>query len=208
MLCDSKIVDDCNILQINSPDNYLRYHLVSLMEQIRKAKNAPQLKAIVLGCTHYPYLVKEIRQILNDLYRYKKNGKYVYRPMMAENIRIIDPAENVATELFEYLRENKLFNSHVASSPKSEFYITVPSLTNANTRLSEHGGFTYEYKYGRKAGEIQEYVKTVPFSKNNIPPETIERLKRLTPALFQQIKVFEKSSTKMAEIPPAEKITN
>ena len=36
MLCDSKNTDDCNALQLNSADNYVRYHLVSMMEKIRK----------------------------------------------------------------------------------------------------------------------------------------------------------------------------
>ena len=58
MLCDSKRADDCSILQINSPINYLRYHLVSL----------------------------------------------------------IDPAENVAAELFGYLSHNRLFNPALAIS--------------------------------------------------------------------------------------------
>src|SRR5690606_26035814 len=36
MLCDSENTDDCQIMQINDTENYIRYHLVSLMEKIRK----------------------------------------------------------------------------------------------------------------------------------------------------------------------------
>src|SRR5690606_4402712 len=68
MLCDTKNSDDCQILQINSADNYVRYHLVSMMEQLRKRPNAKPLKALVLGCTHYPYLKSDIEGVLNDLY--------------------------------------------------------------------------------------------------------------------------------------------
>src|SRR5690606_36835610 len=37
MLCDAKGGADCNVLQINDTENYVRYHLLSLIEQIRKA---------------------------------------------------------------------------------------------------------------------------------------------------------------------------
>lgn len=77
MLCDSKSPQDCTILQINNTENYVRYHLVSLMEQIRKSEKSPPLKALILGCTHYPYLVKHR---ISRLYNYKgKDGKYIYK---------------------------------------------------------------------------------------------------------------------------------
>jgi glutamate racemase len=199
MLCDSKNTDDCQIIQINSADNYVRYHLVSLMEKIRNTSKAPPLKAIVLGCTHYPYLLQDIRRTLKDLYNYKKAGKYIYRPLMAENIKIIDPAENVAIELFNYLQENHLFNSGNGGNQNSEFYISVPNMSNPNTVADSEGRFTYGYKYGRTAGNIQEYVKMVPFSRNNIPAETIDRLKSIVPATFGLIKSFELTNPKLKQ---------
>ncbi len=207
MLCDSKNTDDCEILQINSADNYLRYHIVSLMEKIRKNKDAPPLKAIVLGCTHYPYLLDNIRGILKNLYDYKKNGSFIYRTLMAADIKIIDPAENVAIELYDHLKKRALFNRKSGNNVESEFYISVPNLTNPNTRLDQQGGFTHEYKYGREAGNVQEYIKVVPFSKSNIPAETIERLRTVIPTTFELIKSFERSNEKMKSLPASAKIT-
>src|SRR5690606_33162084 len=112
MLCDSKNTDDCEILQINSSENYVRYHLVSLMEQLRNNADAKPLKALVLGCTHYPYLRPEINEVLAELYNYKRNGKYIYRDLMDEQIEIIDPAEYVAKELHEALKAKNLFNEN------------------------------------------------------------------------------------------------
>ena len=37
MLCDNENMDDCAVMQINDAGNYVRYHLVSLMEQIRQS---------------------------------------------------------------------------------------------------------------------------------------------------------------------------
>jgi glutamate racemase len=92
MLCDADNTQDCQVLQINSSDNYVRYHLVSMMENIRKSNDPKPLKVVMLGCTHYPYLTQEIREVLDELYDYKREGTYVYRQFMAKDIAIVDPA--------------------------------------------------------------------------------------------------------------------
>lgn len=205
MLCDSKSTDDCQVLQLNSSDNYVRYHLVSLMEKIRKSAGSPPLKALVLGCTHYPYLVNDIRQTLKDLYDYQKGGKYIYRSLMTEDISIIDPAVNVAIELHSFLKEKDLFNP-VGSVAASEFFITVPNRDNANVVVDAAGKFTYDYKYGRNAGDIQEYVKAVPFSSSNIPSETIDRFKSVITPTFELIKAFNAENSKLSAYKEQEKI--
>ena len=35
MLCDANDPEQCNSMQINSPENYVRFHLVSLLEKMR-----------------------------------------------------------------------------------------------------------------------------------------------------------------------------
>ena len=195
MLCDNKDVDDCQILQINDSGNYVRYHVVSLLEQIRKANNPQPLKAIVLGCTHYPYLTKEINEVLNELYNYKKDGKYIYRDHMVEKVAIVDPAVNVAEELYVYLKEKNIFNP-AGNIKDSEFFISVPNSSNANVKLDDNGRFPYSYKYGRTEGEIQEYVKMVPFSKNNISEETLDRFKNLIPQTYKLIEEFTRANPK------------
>ncbi|MEO7317047.1 MAG: hypothetical protein ABIW47_17785 [Ginsengibacter sp.] len=204
MFCDTKNTDDCSVLQINSADNYVRYHLVSMMENIRKTPGAKPLKAILLGCTHYPYLIKDISNVLGELYQYKKEGKYIYRDLMVENVHLIDPAVNVAAELYAYLKEENLLNTSKKNSI-SEFYITVPNMDNPGVK-TENSNFPYDYKYGRNAGEIQQYTKAVPFSKNNIPAETIDRLKTGIPTSFSQIIEFSKNSTKTKSIKKKDRI--
>src|SRR5690606_14287770 len=81
MLCDSKNTDDCDILQINSPENYVRYHLVSMMNNLRNLDNPQPLKALILGCTHYPYMIEEIQVVLNELRDFydDENKLYPYK---------------------------------------------------------------------------------------------------------------------------------
>jgi len=154
---------------------------------VRLTEGAQPLKALVLGCTHYPYLTSEIHAVLKQLYNYQVDGKYRYRSLMAENVHIIDPSENVAKELYAFLSEHQLQNP-AGNMLDSEFYISVPNLNNSNVKLDEAGRFTYDYKYGRKAGEIQEYIRVVPFSRENIPAETIDRLSATIPATFELIR--------------------
>jgi len=196
MLCDSKNVDDCSMMQINDTENYVRYHVVSLMERIKNSGTKNILKAVILGCTHFPYLLKEFKNTFNELYNYKdKKGKYVYRSFMAKKIKLIDPSVNTAKELYEYLGKEKLFNPN-GSIDKSEFYISVPNKFNENNTLNKDHKFPYEYKYGRNVGEIQEYVKVVPFSRDNISDDTLDRLKLKIPNVYNLIVDFSKDSPK------------
>ncbi|NGM61312.1 Asp/Glu/hydantoin racemase [Sphingobacterium sp. SGG-5] len=191
MLCDTKNADDCNILQINSPENYVRYHLVSMMNNLRSMDNPQPLKALILGCTHYPYMIKEINLVLHELRDFQdKNKAYPYRDLISDEVHIIDPSIYVARELFDVLKERQLFNNNGDMLANSEFFISVPNTSNKNVQLDSMGRFTYDYKYGRNAGEIQEYVKSVPFDNQNIPKETLDRFRQVIPETFTLIRNF------------------
>lgn len=202
MLYEGELKNPENI-QINSVENYISYHLVSLLENIRKTGQAESLSAIILGCTHYPFYRKVFTKKLSELYNYCENGKYIYRTFMSKEIDLIDPAENVARELYNYLAVQKLLNSNDISN--SEFYISVPNLINRNIKINSIGNFPYKYKYGRNAGFIQQYVKRVPFSKRSIPPDNATRIRKKIPLIFELIKGFNRNNPKMKAFPENEK---
>ena len=206
MLCDTEKSDDCSILQINDAKNYVRYHLVTLMEQIRLSKTKNKLKSIILGCTHYPYMTGEIDAVLKELYDFKgKDGKYLYRDFMVENVQLIDPAVDTAKELHEYLKAEKLFNPN-GNIKDSEFYISVANKENKNSKIDADGRFPYDYKYGRNANEIQEYVKVVPFSRNNISYDILTRFQKQIPYVYQLMNTFNQRSEKTKHLKPENKI--
>ena len=190
ILCDSDAVEDCTVFQLNDPVNYLRFHLVSLLEQVRIADTGNKLKTIILGCTHYPFLNDEIGEVLAELYAYQEeNGHYRYRRHMSDSITLIDPAENTARELYEHLHQDSLLNPS-GDLLASEFYISVPNRDNPDAVIDSLGRFPYDYKYGRNAGEIQEYVKVVPFNDANIDRQTYDRLREQTPFVYVLIESF------------------
>ncbi|WP_420602590.1 glutamate racemase [Flagellimonas sp.] len=206
MLCDTKNTDDCSIMQINDAENYVRYHLVTLLEKIRKSGIANKLKSLILGCTHYPYMTEEINDILQELYNYRsKNGDYLYRPFMVEEIRLIDPAVDTAKELYAHLKEESLFNPE-GSMKESEFYISVANQDNKANVIDQTGRFPYDFKYGRNAGEIQEYVKVVPFSRDNISDDILARFQKQIPHVYQLMQNFNETNTKAKELRKESKI--
>lgn len=191
-------------LQINSVDNYVSYHLVSLLEKIRETPAARPLKAIILGCTHYPFYIEVFRKKLEDLYNYQEDDEYIYRIFMAEHIELVDPAINTANELYKYLVESDLFNG--SSLYESEFYISVPNKLNSSIQINSLGKFTYEYKYGRELGLVQEYVKRIPFSRNSIASETIFRISVKIPAVYELIHYFDCNNSKTVFLKEDERI--
>jgi len=191
-------------LQLNSIENNINYEVISLLEKIRKEKNPQPLKAVILGCTHYPFFLDKFKEKFRQAYNYKETGKYVYRHLMNKEIIFIDPSENTARELYSYLKEKNLFNN--SDIKKSEFYISVPNSLNKTVRLDNQGKFTYEYKYGRKAGDIQEYIKVVPFSKHNIEIDVAERLKSKIPETYKLISAFSHANNKTKFLHADEKL--
>ena len=192
-------------IQINSVENYIAFHVVSLMEKIRKTEGALPLGSVVLACTHYPFFTEIFRNEFSRLRDYRENGEYIYRSLIAEDLILVNPAVEVADQLYEHLASRNLL--YEGTGEGSEFYISVPSLTNKQVKLRDDGSFTYDYKYGRKAGEIQEYVKVVPFSRTSIPEDVLNRLSVQIPGVWALITEFNSASPKAGYLSPSEKIT-
>ncbi|MGY6559619.1 MAG: glutamate racemase [Nitritalea sp.] len=201
MLCDSPDTDDCQILQLNSTENYVRYHLVSLLEQMRQSPDAAPLRVLLLGCTHYPYLKKEIRQVLGELYAFREGETYRYRHLMAAEIALVDPAENVAEELYAFLHGEQLLHPESAAS-ETAFYISIPNTTLPEVQVDAAGRFPYAYKYGREAGENKAFVQYTPFSPEHISADTYERLAESTPTTAAFIQKFQERRSDFLQAQP------
>ena len=202
LLCDYRN-GQCETMQINSPENYVRYHLVSLCERLRTIPEAMPLKTLILGCTHYPYLSGYIQTTLKELYNLKINNKYVYRNVLRDSIILIDPAINTATEVYEYLAANELRNSG-GDINKSEFFISMPDRTNPEIRTDSLKWFTYDYKYGRNENHFYD-TRQVPVSRLNTNDEIISRFQKQIPAVFDLIRRFNSENGKTAFLKPEER---
>jgi glutamate racemase len=193
LLCEYDDKGRCLDVQLNDPENYVRYHLVCLFERMRAQGISKPMNTLILGCTHYPFMRDTISNVLHELYNLKLNGSYPYRSVIASHVELIDPAVETAKEAYIEMRKSMLSNS--VSKETNRFFITVPNTALAEVKLQQDGWFTYDYKYGRNAGENKQFVKYVPFDNKNISEATYERLKQALPKVYSAVTVAALSST-------------
>lgn len=183
----SKMDGEYSRVQINSADNYARFHLVSLVEKHRKSGNRTPLTHIILGCTHYPYHLEVLQETVEFLRNYKRDGVYIYRNLIAKDFKFIDPAQYTAMECYSLLRKN---GELAFRSEKGTLlpYISIPSYGLAVENLDGNGDLTYDFKYGREVGTEEITTKAVPFSSRYIDESTMKRMERLVPESYSMFK--------------------
>jgi glutamate racemase len=185
LLCEYDDQGKCLDVQLNDPSNYVRYHLVTLLEKMIAQHYTKPMNTLILGCTHYPYMKDTIAHVLNELYNMQWNGEYRYRKYLAAHVELIDPALETAKEAYVAMREHHLENKE--GKKDNQFFITVPNISLHEVQLQPDGWFTYQYKYGRKAGEQKNYIRFVPFDNTNISSATYQRFKQVLPHVYNEI---------------------
>ena len=81
-----------------------------LLEKYLKPLLKFNIDHLVLGCTHYPYLIPQIRTIVG------------------ENVTIIDSGEAVAKQTKAILLKNNLLATNVNKAPTHEFFINIDKM--------------------------------------------------------------------------------
>lgn len=172
-------------IEINSVENYTRYHVVSLAEQLKEKPDSPPLKLIILGCTHYPYVSNIIRNVLDELKRTERYGN-----LLADSVYLIDPALNTAQELYKYLSDQQLFNDNTRTRlSESRFSLSVPNVLCPYVETGNDGSFTYAYQYKKRSiGELKDYTLIVPFSGDLISDEQIRLIQFRLPFTYELLK--------------------
>ncbi|MCF8380057.1 MAG: hypothetical protein K9H49_10800 [Bacteroidales bacterium] len=171
-------------IQINSIENYVRYHIVSLVEKIRLSGTKLKLKSVILGCTHYPFVKDEINEVLSEL---RENE--AYRTFLSPEISLIDPADNLAIELYEHLSENNLlFPGAIDQKGRSSFYLTVPNTFISEVETTSEGVFSYDYQYlKREINSLVDHTLSLPFSREVISASQLEQIEKKLPATYELI---------------------
>jgi glutamate racemase len=165
-------------LELNSVINYIRYYVTELVVKTAKRYPGRIVDAVILGCTHYPYYSKEIR----DHLMYLRGLDKKYSKMIPGDIRLIDPSHAVAIELYRFLASLDLL---AVNRKRSRFFISVPNPLLEENQIDKSGKFLYIYKYGRSINRSLEYVKRVPFSPKWINVDVFSRIKSKMPEIFK-----------------------
>ncbi len=174
-------------VQLNNAINYARFNLVSLVERHRASGSKVPLKAVILGCTHYPFLLETLDQVISELRVYTApDGSKPYAALIADNFTFVDPALYTAIECYNTLREDG--NLAFRTTPTEvKGFISVPSSGLAPENITEEGALTYDFKYGRTVGTEDITTKQVPFSRTNIDENNLQRIEKLLPYCFSLI---------------------
>jgi len=190
--------------RLNSVENYIRYHCLSLVEKYSQTGARLPIGTVILGCTHFPYYRQSF---IYNFERLRKasapDGTAPYRELLAGKINIIDPARLTAENLYLSLKEQKLLlaRSEEPVVPTDEFYISVPNRDLSEVELTPAGAFTYSYKYGRSPGRVHlEYVKRVPISAANLSAAAVEQIKSGMPEVWRRLAEFSSRSPRCAAL--------
>lgn len=172
--------------QLNSAANYARFHLVTLLEKHRSKGATVPLRHVILGCTHYPFLLDTLTKVVAELREYQENGVYKYRDIISDDFSFIDPAVFTAIECYNALRGDKNLALRT-NKGKVDAYLSVPVFGLESEKLDGDGNLSYAFKYGRDYGTEEMTTVFVPFSRRYINKETIDRIERMLPYSFKQI---------------------
>ena len=153
-----------------------RTNLVALVEEYRARGGKTPLKAIILGCTHYPYVLDAFRQAIAEL-----KGRPEYAPLIADDLRFIDPAANTAVQCYRSLRASGLLKPAPAERPPRAKRVSV------FVSVGENGDLPDPVKYGRDCGSRDLGTKIVPLAEAGVEKDVLEAIKRIFPACGREL---------------------
>ncbi len=176
--------------RLNSISNYVRYDVFSLVEKYRLAGGTVPIDTVVLGCTHFPLVQTEIQSAFVELREYREDNHQPYVSLIAKEIRLVNPAELTAKELFRELAKARLrFDSREKSNDHNDqFYISVPDPNWPGIRLTADGGLDREYKYNRETQRLTtEDTRVVPMTKDLLPESSLNLIRTRLPNVWKRL---------------------
>ena len=157
----------------------------SMMRHYLETAPDRPLGTIMLGCTHYPLAIRELRNALDSL-----RGEPDFSPWLASEITFVDPAKWTAAELYRELGVARLRMPAGAACVQADhaFFLSVPDPTHEAIRLAPDGGFAYDYKYGRDPGNLNRPdTRIVPILPNQIPASSARLVENNLPLVWHAL---------------------
>ncbi|MFM8474938.1 MAG: cellulase family glycosylhydrolase [Planctomycetaceae bacterium] len=184
-------IDQPATLQLNSVTNYIRYDVLTLMENYRHSGGKSPIDTLVLGCTHFPLVQEEILGEFQRVRQLERDGQRPWQSLIADQIDVVDPASLVARDLFRQLADRHLFAAPPATSQAAAeqdlYYISVPNPERVKTHITSTGGLETSYKYGRTPGRLQiEDTMVVPMTWELLPASGSELVRRHLPEVSRR----------------------
>lgn len=152
-----------------------RTNLVALVDSYRVRGGKAPICALILGCTHYPYVLGTFHQ---TFLRLKMDPKYA--PLIANDLKFIDPAHYTAIACYRALRGNQLL-SEDGPTRKGERRV------NAFISAGKNGPLADAVKYGRTYGKDDHGTKIVPLTREVLAPDVAAGIRKSFPTCYREL---------------------
>jgi gamma-glutamyltranspeptidase/glutathione hydrolase len=156
-----------------------------LVESHRDAEQAAEpnpITTIVLGCTHFPLVEKEIDAAFAAL---RKDPALA--PFIAAQRHYVDPAKWTARQLFRDLAAARIRRRAAAGEERDRFFLSVANPAAAGVGLDARGGLSDAYKYGRRPGSFTEDTFVVPMTRRILPESGRRLVSEKLPAVWERL---------------------
>lgn len=180
---------DLSGVQLNSVENYARFHLVSMIERHRRSGSRVPISSIILADGSYAQIRDILEEVMEELYNYRRGGIYLYRSGISPDFKFIDPAECAAAEAYKVLRNDRNLALR-GELTRLESFITMPSASLPEDALNPDGTMKDDYKYGRQCGSEDLTTKVVPFAPRYVTPEIMNYIERNNSEVYSLIRNY------------------
>ena len=180
---------DISGVQLNSVENYARFHLVSMIERHRRSGSRVPISSIILADGSYAQIRDILEEVMDELYNYRRGGIYLYRSGISPDFRFIDPAECAAVEAYKILRNDRNLALR-GDLTRLESFITMPSASLPEDAINPDGTMKDDYRYGRQCGSEELTTKVVPFSPRYVTPEIMNYIERNNSEVYSLIRNY------------------
>ena len=180
---------DISGVQLNSVENYARFHLVSMIERHRRSGSRVPISSIILADGSYAQIRDILEEVMDELYNYRRGGIYLYRSGISPDFRFIDPAECAAVEAYKILRNDRNLALR-GDLTRLESFITMPSASLPEDAINPDGTMKDDYRYGRQCGSEELTTKVVPFAPRYVTPEIMNYIERNNSEVYSLIRNY------------------
>ena len=149
-----------------------RTNFIAMVESYRSRGGRSPIRAVILGCTHYPFVLDVFRKTAAEL---KRDPEYA--SIVADDLVFVDPAVYTAVQCYRSLKKDGILSRRGVGSPRVKAFMSV----------GRNGPLSMEVKYGRDTGTKDIGTVVVPMTVKTMSREAVKRLRELLPASSREI---------------------